>query len=560
MKKSLKSLAAFTAIIFTGICAFPQANKTLSNLESPTTINQSLLPNTDNNKNIGSESKSWKNIYLDGSIQLDGNRFITNPAGNIFVGKLAGNTTMTGTRNTVVGNYSGHLLTTGYLNTFIGDSAGYSTTSGIQNTFVGSYSGYANTYGGYNSAFGSQALYSNITGSINSAFGRIALYFNESGVSNSAFGHSALNANISGSQNSAFGTYALNENTEGYFNSAVGSYSLYDNTTGQYNSAVGGLAGSNNLTGNFNTSVGYRAGDSVVSGSNNTCVGAYADIYGVAYTNSTAIGYNSAATASDQIRIGSSSVTSIGGYVEWTNLSDVRFKKNIKENVSGIEFINKLRPVTYNLDLKKINAFIGLTNEESEEVLKISEKEKIVYSGFIAQEVETVAKEIGYDFSGVDAPKNKTDMYGLRYSEFVVPLVRAVQELDSMYSSLQSENEQLKKQIAQLNDAVFGNNINHGTIQHKISDPEFSMPFLDQNIPNPFNNSTIIPFRVPQDCRSASIMIIDISHGKIITVLPVSCEQTYISFEADQLTGGAYTYSLIVDGNVVASKEMVLAK
>ena len=30
---------------------------------------------------------------------------------------------------------------------------------------------------------------------------------------------------------------------------------------------------------------------------------------------------------------------------------------------------------------------------------------------------------------GVDAPKNDKDYYGLRYGEFVVPLVKAVQEL-----------------------------------------------------------------------------------------------------------------------------------
>ena len=31
-------------------------------------------------------------------------------------------------------------------------------------------------------------------------------------------------------------------------------------------------------------------------------------------------------------------------------------------------------------------------------------------------------EEIGFDFSGVDKPKNEEDYYGLRYSEFVVPL------------------------------------------------------------------------------------------------------------------------------------------
>ena len=72
------------------------------------------------------------------------------------------------------------------------------------------------------------------------------------------------------------------------------------------------------------------------------------------------------------------------------------------------------------------------------------EKENIVYSGFLAQEVEATAKHLGYDFSGVDKPKNDKDFYGLRYAEFVVPLVKAVQEMDDKVTSLESENAVLK--------------------------------------------------------------------------------------------------------------------
>lgn len=54
----------------------------------------------------------------------------------------------------------------------------------------------------------------------------------------------------------------------------------------------------------------------------------------------------------------------------------------------------------------------------------ISEKERMTWTGFIEQEVEQAAKDLGYDFSGVDKPKNADDLYGLRYAEFVVPLVK----------------------------------------------------------------------------------------------------------------------------------------
>ena len=35
--------------------------------------------------------------------------------------------------------------------------------------------------------------------------------------------------------------------------------------------------------------------------------------------------------------------------------------------------------------------------------------QKIQFTGFLAQEVEKAAKQINYDFSGVDVPKNDKD-------------------------------------------------------------------------------------------------------------------------------------------------------
>jgi len=64
-------------------------------------------------------------------------------------------------------------------------------------------------------------------------------------------------------------------------------------------------------------------------------------------------------------------------------------------------------------------------------------------TGFIAQDVERVAQELNFIFSGVDKPQSKDGLYGLRYAEFVVPLVKAMQEQ-------QMQIEDLKKQVAEL--------------------------------------------------------------------------------------------------------------
>jgi hypothetical protein len=82
------------------------------------------------------------------------------------------------------------------------------------------------------------------------------------------------------------------------------------------------------------------------NGDQNTFVGYDADANNSGFGNSTALGNGSRITASNQVRIGNSSVTSIGGYVAWTDLpSDVRFKKNIKENVPAYNSLINCAPL-----------------------------------------------------------------------------------------------------------------------------------------------------------------------------------------------------------------------
>lgn len=149
------------------------------------------------------------------------------------------------------------------------------------------------------------------------------------------------------------------------------------------------------------------------------------------------------------MRFGNIGVNSIGGYSNWTNISDIRFKKGICENVPGLAFIMKLRPVTYYLDMDKIAGY-----NHTPDSLRLMDAEAMKGSmqqtGFIAQEVEQVAQSIGFDFSGVDAPKNENDYYGLRYAEFVVPLVKAVQEQQAIIEDQQKQINELKEMVQKL--------------------------------------------------------------------------------------------------------------
>ena len=159
------------------------------------------------------------------------------------------------------------------------------------------------------------------------------------------------------------------------------------------------------------------------------------------YSNTVSLGNGASSTASNMVRIGNASITSIGGIVGWTTLSDARFKKNVQSDVRGLDFILKLKPVTYNVDIHKMNDFIGYNDSNKWEGKYDGEKTRT--SGFLAQDVEIAAKEAGYSFSGVDVPKNDKDYYGLRYGDFVVPIVKAIQEQQAQIDELKKQNQEL---------------------------------------------------------------------------------------------------------------------
>jgi hypothetical protein len=297
------------------------------------------------------------------------------------------------------------------------------------NTLIGQNTGkFTTALGTDNTAVGSECLPLNTDGSRNSVFGARSMYLNTTGVSNSAFGYAALQSNTTGS-----------------YNLALGGASLLDNTTGSYNVGVGINTLFRSQTSNYNVAVGTIAGRDYIHGDGNTFLGAGTQANADGYSQSTAVGYNAVMTASNQVRIGNASTASIGGFQNWTNASDARLKKDVKADVPGLAFINLLQPVTYVLDHEKISRELG------QEAPK--EASQMRNTGFLAQDVESAAKACGFDFSGVDAPKNDRDFYGLRYAEFTVPLVKAVQELDAENRRLKSELSDLTKRLEALEAA-----------------------------------------------------------------------------------------------------------
>jgi hypothetical protein len=111
--------------------------------------------------------------------------------------------------------------------------------------------------------------------------------------------------------------------------------------------------------------------------------------------------------------------------------------------------------VVYNFDTRKFQEFQLAAMPDSVKKsylggIDFGPSSAIRQSGFIAQEVEQAAQQAGYDFNGVHKPENEHDNYSIAYSQFVVPLVKAVQELNARNEAQQKMIEDLQKEVAKL--------------------------------------------------------------------------------------------------------------
>ena len=225
--------------------------------------------------------------------------------------------------NTRTGPSSGSQLVPGSSsadgNSLYGRASGYSITTGKYNTAVGEYSMGSGTplTGDSNVAYGS-ASGNLLQGAAtrNSFTGARSGRAVTTGTDNLAAGYNSLSAGSTGtfSRCTAVGTSALLNNTADDI-VAVGYQALSANTVAPRQTAVGYQALTNSvpssLNGN-NTALGWSAGSINTTGTGNTYVGAGAGASGLGtLTNSMALGAGAVVSASNEIRLGNTSVTDV---------------------------------------------------------------------------------------------------------------------------------------------------------------------------------------------------------------------------------------------------------
>jgi hypothetical protein len=340
---------------------------------------------------------------------------------NIGIGYFAGTNITTGGSNVCIGVEAGETLTTQGNNTIIGYQAGenHTNTGGVimgyqakdgggngSNVVIIGYQAARNTTANSHVSIGATAGNSQTSGTNNVNVGNRAGFSNSTGFSRTCIGNDTGLFNT-GSYNTIVGKGALqgaSGSSTGAYNTAIGAECLEDVETGAGNTGLGYQAGELITTGNYNTCLGYRAGDSHLTGSNNTIIGNDSEASSTSVSNTITLGNSSITTLRCQ-------VTSI------TALSDKRDKTNIEESNYGLDVIDKLKPVTFDWNMRDGG--------------KVGQKDL----GFIAQDLQEVDDEyLNLVYS--DNP----DKLEASYGRLVPVLVKAIQELKSEIKQIKECN------------------------------------------------------------------------------------------------------------------------
>ncbi|MBO4719362.1 MAG: T9SS type A sorting domain-containing protein [Prevotella sp.] len=133
----------------------------------------------------------------------------------------------------------------------------------------------------------------------------------------------------------------------------------------------------------------------------------------------------------------------------------------------------------------------------------------------------------------------------INYMEMIPLLVQSINELSAKIEVLEGQTSEgaAKKTRSATNKQA----------------SSISQNKLYQNTPNPFKEQTVIRFSLADDIQDASICIFDMT-GKTIKKLPISSGMESVSIGGYELGEGIFLYSLVVNGQEIDTKKMIISK
>ncbi|MFI5219912.1 MAG: tail fiber domain-containing protein [Bacteroidia bacterium] len=238
-----------------------------------------------------------------------------------------------------------------------------------------------------------------------------------------------------------------------------------------------------------------------------------------------------------------------GDVIAWRYFvpSDRKLKNSIQSYTGALEKIQHLTASTY-----RFNQISGQSLPGGKHI------------GFMADEVENVFPEL---IKHCSMPAGVTRDARGKVTYHAIPDVRVVNYIGLIPVLAEAIKEQ--KQIVDAKDAQIADlNTRLTALEARLSETSsaklssFSTAdaSLEQNNPNPFNQSTVIRFTVPKNYSSAQLVVTSVDGKSVRTYAINGSGAGEITINANELAAGSYSYSLNVNGKVIDTKSLVLTK
>ncbi len=182
-----------------------------------------------------------------------------------------------------------------------------------------------------------------------------------------------------------------------------------------------------------------------------------------------------------------------------------------------------------------------LFGDEKAKPVNIVEQQRLKKSHFAldAEQLQDVLPDLVYETE--DGTKV------INYMEIIPLLVQSVKELSAKLAALEDGS-----------DARTSRGTVSSVLRPAIAGTS-TQATLYQNQPNPFTSQTVIRFSLPEKAPASYIYIFDMQ-GKMVRQLPVNASMQSVTINGYELQAGIYLYSLVVGGQEVDTKRMILSK
>ena len=212
----------------------------------------------------------------------------------------------------------------------------------------------------------------------------------------------------------------------------------------------------------------------------------------------------------------------------------------------------KLNPVFYTYNGK------GSTLKDSKHI------------GLIAQELQEVVPFLVNEYTHSEYPENsglemgqekinESKYLGIRDNEIKYLLLNSIKDQQEIINNQEEKIDDLEEQIVLINETL-KSLLNDRVVRTEIDIIGTNEAFIKQNVPNPFGSETSIEYFIPESAANATIKVYNVS-GQLIKDIEIDSRGNGIlQINTQDLPSGAYVYQLVIDSQMIGSKQMIQAK